>query len=231
MLESSMYYKLVERINAKLDLKEALEQVVLAISEEIVRCDAVGIYMSKPDGTYQGFVGKPNILNGLTLDQLNVDPTHDMLAKEIITFKKSIYIPDTSIDQRPNPNIIQLFQIKSLLTLPITYEEEIFGLVYLFDYGVAMNLSLEEIETVEAYVNMAAVVIRNTRIFAGFQHIEEELMLARKELQLNLLTPGEREVYELKQQGMNKTEIAKHLQKSLSTVKNQWKNVREKLGL
>ncbi|QGQ96757.1 GAF domain-containing protein [Paenibacillus psychroresistens] len=231
MLESSRYYKLAERINSKLDLREALEQVVVAISEEIVRCDAVGIYLPKPDGTFQGYIGKPDRLNGLMLDQLNVDPKNDMLAQEIITFKKSIYIPDTSVDQRPDPKIVQFFQIKSLLALPITYEEEIFGIVYLFDYGIAMNLSIEEIQTVEAYVNMAAVVIRNTKIFAGFQNIEKELMLAKKELQLNLLTPVEREVYELKQQGLNKTEIAKHLQKSLNTVKNQWKNVREKLGL
>ena len=80
MFEKSRYSKLAEitqHINSRLDLREALDQVVIAISEEIVQCDAVGIYLPNPNGTYQGYVSKPNILNGLTIDQLIIDPQTD----------------------------------------------------------------------------------------------------------------------------------------------------------
>ena len=34
-------------INTKLELRDVLQRVTMAISEEIVRCDAVGIYLPR----------------------------------------------------------------------------------------------------------------------------------------------------------------------------------------
>ncbi|MCQ6557597.1 response regulator transcription factor [Paenibacillus mendelii] len=51
------------------------------------------------------------------------------------------------------------------------------------------------------------------------------------EIQLMALTPMERQVYELKKQGMNKIEIAQALQKSFNTVKTQLKSIRNKLSI
>jgi two-component system response regulator DevR len=51
----------------------------------------------------------------------------------------------------------------------------------------------------------------------------------RSEIQLMALSPMEREVYELKTQGMNKTQISQKLNKSFNTVKSQLKSIREKL--
>ncbi|KIL78321.1 sporulation kinase [Bacillus badius] len=45
-------------INSKLDLREVLDQVTIAISEEIVQCDSVGIYLPQKDGTFRGYVGE-----------------------------------------------------------------------------------------------------------------------------------------------------------------------------
>lgn len=49
------------------------------------------------------------------------------------------------------------------------------------------------------------------------------------EIQLMVLTPMERQVYELREQGMNKNEIAQMLHKSFNTVKSQLKSIRNKL--
>jgi two-component system, NarL family, response regulator DevR len=51
----------------------------------------------------------------------------------------------------------------------------------------------------------------------------------RKEIQLSVLTPMEREVHELKQQGLNKPQIAEKLFKSINTIKSQLKSIRDKL--
>ncbi|MBL2346439.1 ATPase, partial [Klebsiella pneumoniae] len=83
-------------INTKLELRDVLQRVTMAISEEIVRCDAVGIYLPQEDGTFRGFAGKPETINGVTLDTQVIDPGIDLLAKEVIETKKTIYIPDTS---------------------------------------------------------------------------------------------------------------------------------------
>ena len=60
-------------INTKLELREVLELVTTAISEEIVQCDSVGIYLPQEDGTFRGFVGKPEVINGMTLDMHVID--------------------------------------------------------------------------------------------------------------------------------------------------------------
>lgn len=168
-------------INTKLDLREVLEQVTAAISEEVVQCDSVGIYLPQNNGEFRGYVGKPEVINGMTLDMHVIDMDFDLLAKEVVETKKAIYIPDTSKDERPDPRAVAGFQIKSLLVLPITYEEELFGLVFLFDYGIPMNLKEDEIQTVEAYVNMAGVAIRNAKNLT-----RKEDLLAEKQLLLDL---------------------------------------------
>ncbi|WP_217635314.1 response regulator transcription factor [Paenibacillus sp. yr247] len=51
----------------------------------------------------------------------------------------------------------------------------------------------------------------------------------RTELRLSQLSPMEREVYQLKQQGLTKTQIAEKLIKSVNTIKSQLKSIKEKL--
>ena len=172
---------LTKLINMNLDLREVLQHVTTAISEEIVQCDSVGIYLPEEDGTFRGYVGKPQTLNGWTLDMHVIDMDVDLLAKEVVETKRTIYIPDTTKDNRPDPSAVEGFQIKSLLALPISYEQELFGLVFLFDYGIPMNLTLSEIQTVEAYVNMAAVAIQNAN---NLTH--KENLIAEKQLLLDV---------------------------------------------
>ncbi|MCR8629741.1 GAF domain-containing protein [Paenibacillus radicis (ex Xue et al. 2023)] len=171
--------KISQLINSNLDLHSLLEAVASAISDEIVQCDSTGIYLPQSDGTFRGYVGKPDIINGITLNQMIVDPQTDHLARDIIETRKSIYIPDTSMDTRPDPKPVELFKIRSLLGLPISYGDELFGIVFLFDYGIPMNLSESEIQTVEAYVNMAGVAIHNVKQFQAIQSLlrEKQLLL------------------------------------------------------
>ena len=168
-------------INTKLELREVLQRVTMAISEEIVQCNAVGIYLPQEDGTFRGFAGKPETINGVTLDTQVIDPEIDLLAKEVIETQKTIYIPDTSKDNRPDPRPVEAFKIKSLLALPISFGQELFGLVFLFDYGTPMNLTESEIQSVEAYVNMAAVAIQNANNLT-----QKENLIAEKQLLLNV---------------------------------------------
>lgn len=164
-------------IHAELDKRSALEQVVLAISEEIVRCDAVGIYLPVGPSQFQGYVGKPDQFNGITLDKMVIDIRNDRFAEEIVRTKRSIYIPDTSKDSRPDPVPIQLFNIKSIFGMPIYFEEEFYGLVFLFDYSSPLHLSSEEISAIESYVAMAAVAIRNAELLTHSQKLLKDKQL------------------------------------------------------
>jgi two-component system response regulator DevR len=58
------------------------------------------------------------------------------------------------------------------------------------------------------------------------QILTKELVKERK---LRILTPTERELYDLQLKGMSKSQIANSLFKSVSTVKNQIRKIKEKL--
>ncbi|HEY4554400.1 MAG TPA: GAF domain-containing protein, partial [Bacillaceae bacterium] len=168
-------------INTKLELREVLQHVTVAISEEIVLCSAVGIYLPQEDGTFRGFAGKTDFMDGVIIENEIIDPKHDLFAREVIEKNKTIYIPDVSKDHRPDPKSVKAFKIKSLLGLPISTEQEFFGLVFLFDYGTPMNLTKSEIQSVEAYVNMAAVAIQNANNLT-----QKENLIAEKQLLLDV---------------------------------------------
>ncbi|WP_423800737.1 response regulator transcription factor [Neobacillus sp. SAB-20_R2A] len=68
----------------------------------------------------------------------------------------------------------------------------------------------------EAYYNRSAI------------HPDAAEML-RTEIILSDLTPMEREIYDLKQQGYNKTQISELLYKSVNTIKSQLRSIRDKL--
>jgi two-component system, NarL family, response regulator DevR len=53
--------------------------------------------------------------------------------------------------------------------------------------------------------------------------------IMRTEIVLSDLTPMEREIYDLKQQGYNKTQISEMLYKSVNTIKSQLRSIRDKL--
>ncbi|WP_063891758.1 response regulator [Paenibacillus sp. Soil787] len=50
-----------------------------------------------------------------------------------------------------------------------------------------------------------------------------------REMQLNVLTPMEREVYKLRAKGLSKTQISEKLFKSVNTIKTQLKSIKNKL--
>ncbi|MGE5704934.1 MAG: response regulator [Clostridia bacterium] len=53
--------------------------------------------------------------------------------------------------------------------------------------------------------------------------------IIRNELRLMLLTPSEREVYDLYRSGLNKTQISEKMHKSFNTIKTQLKSIKSKL--
>lgn len=167
-------------INSQLSLEHILANVVTAISDEMINCNSVGFYLPQPDGTFRGYIGKPDAINGVTLDQMVIDPRADKLAHAIIETKRSVYIADTSDNDLADREPVDLFQIRSLLGLPVSYEDELFGLLFVFNSGEPMHLTDLEIQSIEAYVNMAAVAIRNANLLS-----QSKLMLsASRELSM-----------------------------------------------
>ncbi|MBP1967306.1 GAF domain-containing sensor histidine kinase [Paenibacillus aceris] len=167
-------FQMTKVINSQFELSEILQVFVDAIAGEITQADLVGFFLKQPDGTFKGYKG-----NKLPVDitELLIDPKEDEFVRDILRNQSSDYISDTSVDLRLDQSKRQLLKIKSILGIPVIVDNEVFGLVFVHDFGKPMNITPEQMEVTEAFVNMASVAIRNIRMFEQRQLLMEKQQL------------------------------------------------------
>ncbi|MBP1990392.1 GAF domain-containing sensor histidine kinase [Paenibacillus eucommiae] len=155
-------FHMTKMINSRFELEEILQLLVEAVASEIAEADLVGFFMKQPDGKFLGVAG-----NKMPIDitKLVIDPNEDLFAKGICLSRTKGYIADTSKDLRADKNKVEILKIKSLLGIPVLVDDDIFGLVFIHDFGKPMNLTEEQIEVAEAFVNMVSVAIHNIQMF------------------------------------------------------------------
>lgn len=170
-------FQMTKVINSQFELSEILQVFVDAIAGEITQADLVGFFLKQPDGTFKGDKG-----NKLPVDitELLIDPKEDEFVRDILRNQASDYISDTSIDLRLDQSKRQLLKIKSILGIPVIVDNEVFGLVFVHDFGKPMNITPEQMEVTEAFVNMASVAIRNIRMFE-----QRHLLMEKQQLLLD----------------------------------------------
>ncbi|BCJ86893.1 hypothetical protein skT53_18780 [Effusibacillus dendaii] len=163
-------------INSVFDLNEILQVLVDAIASEIAGADLVGFFKKEEDGVFYGTIGNSAKVN---IQELYIDPEKDEFVRDIIREQRLSYIPDTTVDRRPDQRKIEIMQIKSILGLPVIVDDKVYGLVFVHDFGKKMNLTQEQIDIVEAFVNMSSVAIRNILMFERTQSLlsKQQLLL------------------------------------------------------
>lgn len=114
--------------------------------------------------------------------------------------------------------------LEKIIVLTSIREKEI--ILKAFDCGTInyiMKSSCKDIITAirEAYYNRVSIHSDVSNVLIN------ELKRERK---VKVLTPVEREVYELKEQGLNKTQIAQKLYKSVETIKKQLTVIKSKIN-
>lgn len=126
-MNSQSFQKLLQMtkaINSRFELNEILQVLVETVASEITEADLVGFFIKQPEGTFRGTNG-----NKLPVDitQLVINPDEDQFVRDILLNRTSDYIPDTSMDPRPDQSKIELLKIKSLFGIPVILDDEIFG--------------------------------------------------------------------------------------------------------
>lgn len=167
-------FQMTKVINSQFELSEILQVFVDAIAAEITQADLVGFFLEQPDGTFKGYKG-----NKMPVDitELLIEPSKDAFVRDILATGSSDYIADTNVDTRLDAEKKNLLKIKSILGIPVIVNDNIFGLVFVHDFGKPMNLTQEQIEVTEAFVNMASVAIRNIQMFDHTQQLLEKQQL------------------------------------------------------
>ncbi|RXJ02790.1 EAL domain-containing protein [Anaerobacillus alkaliphilus] len=161
--------RLSKLLTDNIELKEVLEQVVMAISDEVKICHAVGIILRHQDGTFQNFIEKTAEKKLVGLGTLVEQLVNDSLLDTIVDTNESLLSKDSEILKR--------YKLKSLLITPITYSQELYGCIYLADYEA--DLTSREEAIIKKYAQTAAIVVSNADNLTHKEHLlyEKQLLL------------------------------------------------------
>lgn len=97
-----------------------------------------------------------------------------------------------------------------------------------FDCGAVNYLTKESFHDIQGAIIDA--YDNRSHIHADVAEVlRRGLRSSRREVRLGLLSPSERELYELEEKGFTKSEMAAMLHKSMNTIKGQFKSLRKKI--
>ncbi len=147
-----------------LELIEVLEQVVMAILEEVNNCHTVGISLRQQDGTFQDFIERK--------DEKHESPSrfiHRLIEEKQVSPKETLFYR--------NDNKSDSIEVRSVFITPITYRDEVYGYLYLVDYDSL--LSSDEERIINKYAQAAAIVISNAENLTHKENLlyEKQLLL------------------------------------------------------
>lgn len=171
--------EVTKTVTSQLSLKSVLETVVRLIADEVGGVDLVGYFQYQPTrNRFQGmYANKVPVLPTpegpveVPVSVIEIDPTTDRFAQEILDTLEPVYIEDATTDPRPDPRNVQLLNMKSIYGLPVHMDGEIFGLVFLHDVGKPMDLPPEKRQVVKSFVDIASVATKNARLFTDQQRL------------------------------------------------------------
>lgn len=164
--------EITKKLNSTLDLDQILQLVVNAIAENFHFADMVKFFLKRDDDNF--YYGHTCNRDKLDISSLVIDPTKDKFVSQIIEEKRSIFIADAVNDPRLEPIKVKMFNVQSILGVPVLVENEVFGLIFVHNIKKPMEFSLKDITRIEGFVSMAAVAIHNVRIFSDSRRLLEQ---------------------------------------------------------
>ncbi|MHB0914029.1 MAG: SpoIIE family protein phosphatase [Armatimonadota bacterium] len=158
----STLYTVAQGIIVNVELSGRLGVIAQALASicELRRC---AICLRRGDSMFiaAGW-GLPEETIGLTV-QLN---EYARASLESIDPAAPILIPDAGSDPRLDPEIIEMFDLKSLIILPLVRHSHLVGLAVLDNCGALAECGEEALDTARGLANIAAIAVENSETFA-----------------------------------------------------------------
>jgi PAS domain S-box-containing protein len=199
-----------------LNLDELFDQVMEQIFNLLKRIDRGAILLlDKETGRLKEVASK--IRGGDKKDFSSEISYSRTIVKRTINEGKPIKMSDTSFAQRTElSDSIQRMNVRSIMCVPLTYKEDIQGVIYVDTIGLPEGFRRDDLKVLTALSNTAAIAIENARLYNALRKelserrkAERALQTARKELEKEV----EKRTGELsKTVEFLKQEIADHMQ-------------------
>ena len=172
-----------ETVGSTLDIAEVLDRIALAV-RNLLPSDHVAIFLW--DEKEQALIPTmPTASSGLRLamkgelleeyKNLRISPQTVPLIKEMVEKKKPIAISDIIEYGKLPVKMMQAFGVKSILAVPIIFQEQLTGLIYLQFVKQKHSFTTQEIDLTKALARQAGLAIERSRLFAQSKQDAAEL--------------------------------------------------------
>ncbi|HEU5083688.1 MAG TPA: GAF domain-containing protein [Acidimicrobiales bacterium] len=142
------------------DLDEILHLAARRICD-LVKVNRCSIFLRGDDGMLHGQVGH-SYDNSIDerIKRLVSGGKRDLFTQELIARREPILVLDAARDGRLEPLLVRRFDIRDILGVPLVFDGDVIGAIYLDNLADEHVYSHEEIEVAQTFARLAALAIR-----------------------------------------------------------------------
>jgi two-component system cell cycle sensor histidine kinase/response regulator CckA len=173
-----------------LNIDELLDEVIDKVFNFLKRIDrGVILLVNKETGTLQEAVSKTRMDDKKRIfSKVNYSRT---IVNRAMKDGKPVIMGDTSrVDKTDLSNSMAEINVRSVMCVPLTYKEDIKGVIYVDSIGLPGGFRKDDLEALTVLSNTAAIAIENARLYetlkqelAERRRAEEALQKARNKLE------------------------------------------------
>lgn len=165
------------------DLEELLRAVCLKLCEVIGVCRS-SLYLKRPDGRFRGAAGhcaeQGDITEAVKRQESGIEG--DRFSREIIDTARPVLIEDVRNDPRPHRRTMEHWQVRAMLGVPLVFDGEVIGLLFVDDRDGDHVYTQEDIEIAEMFAQLSALFISQAMLNVRLRTQASEIARSRNTL-------------------------------------------------
>ncbi|HAT12235.1 MAG TPA: serine/threonine protein kinase, partial [Microcoleaceae bacterium UBA11344] len=185
-LDVATFIKSSQAINSEIVLEKLLSKLIKIILENAA-AQKVVLLLIESDRLCIEAVGNSTDTQATVLQSMPFENSQDLpvsVINYVFRSQKPLVLQDATVAELFNADeYIREFQIKSILCLPIIYQSNLQGIIYLENKLAAGAFTTDRVEVLKVLVSQVAIAIENARLYAREQEKSQQLEKSFSELQ------------------------------------------------
>jgi predicted ATPase/signal transduction histidine kinase/tRNA A-37 threonylcarbamoyl transferase component Bud32 len=185
-LDVATFIKSAQAINSEIVLDNLLTKLITIILENAA-AQKVVLLLLKENKLYIEAVGNSTDSTCTVLQSIPFENSQDLPISAInyvFCTQKPLVLDDATVTAPFNADAyIREFEIKSILCLPVIYQSQLQGIIYLENKLAAAAFTADRVEVLKVLVSQVAIAIENARLYAREQEKSQQLEKSFAELQ------------------------------------------------
>jgi predicted ATPase/signal transduction histidine kinase/tRNA A-37 threonylcarbamoyl transferase component Bud32 len=185
-LDLATFIKSSQAINSEIVLENLLTKLIKIILQNAA-AQKVVLLLLKDNKLCIEAVGNSTDTTCTVLQSIPLENSQDLpiyVINYVFRTQKPLVLEDATVTAPFNADAyIREFEIKSILCLPVIYQSQLQGIIYLENKLAAAAFTADRVEVLKVLVSQVAIAIENARLFAREKEKSQQLEKSLAELQ------------------------------------------------